>query len=93
MFGKRKNEEQKKRKINCRNETRSITAMRIKKETNELITIEFLLRSKEDSKDKRVFTKTFDKWSTIYKDKWSHKKIGDEVTVLIDQDEIMRDIS
>ena len=92
MFGKRKNEEQNKRKINCRNETRIITAMRIKKERKEFITVEFLLRSKEAPKDERVFTKTFDKWSTIY-NKWSHKKIGDEVTVLIDQDEIMRDIS
>ena len=92
MFGKRKKEEQKKRKISCRNETRIITGMRIKKETKEIITIEFLLRSKEAPKDERVFTKTLDKWSTRYKD-WSHKKIGDEVTVLIDQDEIMRDIS
>ena len=95
MFGKRerrKKEGKKERTIKCRNETRIITGMKIKRETDRSMTVEIFLRSKEDSKDTRVFTRKFYKRSTTYKDEWSHK-LGDEVTVLIGQDGIMRNIS
>ncbi len=79
-------------------EDRIITAIEVKKETEDVIKIEYLLESEENEESKkdtakiRVFLKRFNKYSTEYMNEWSRRKIGDEVTLLIYPDGIIRDI-
>lgn len=56
-----------------------------KKSEEKYVKIEFVLENG------RVFLKKFDRMSLEFL-KWEHKKIGDEVTLLIRPDSIIKDI-
>ena len=57
-----------------------------KKSEEMYVKIEFVLESG------RVFLKKFNRRPSEYLKKWAHKKIGDELTLLIRPDGIIRDI-
>ena len=63
-----------------------ITDISEKKSEEMYVKIEFVLESG------RVFLKKFNRMSSEYLNKWAHKKIGDEVTLLIRPDGIIKDI-
>lgn len=63
-----------------------IKSVSVKKEDERYVKLEFFL------KNGRVFLKKFDKLSSNYMEEWSHKMKGDEVTLLIYPDGIIRDI-
>lgn len=63
-----------------------IKSVSVKKENERYVKLEFFL------KNGRVFLKKFDKLSSDYLEEWSHKMKGDEVTLLIYPDGIIRDI-
>ena len=63
-----------------------ITTISEKKSEEMYVKIEFVLESG------RVFLKKFNRRSSEYLNKWAHKKIGDEVTLLIRPDGIIKDI-
>ncbi len=63
-----------------------IKSISVKKENERYVKLEFFLEND------RVFLKKFDKLSSKYLKEWANKKIGDEVTLLIYPDGIIRDI-
>lgn len=67
-------------------ENTKITGISEKKNEETYVKLEFVLESG------RVFLKKFNKMSQEYLQEWKDKKIGDEVTLIIRPDGIIKDI-